>query len=170
MYSCMLALFYQFVVLKRAVSCCHFKGKFWWNCCCLDVCLIRFSKPLLILFVFAINWHCQARHDVCHEATSTFNIFTFSSQFTASHYGIRRNLRATGVSTVHDVKIATKIWTEEMVSASQTGLSHDDIREEDSLSNVTSTTRRHVVHARHSLKLEQRPRVWQKNDKRNALF
>ena len=28
------------------------------------------------------------------------------------------------------------------VSASQTGFSHDDIREEDSLSNVTSTTRR----------------------------
>ena len=171
MYSCMLAWLYQFVVLKHAVSCCHFKGKFWWNCCYLDVCLIRFSEPLLIYFAFAINRHFQARHDVCHKATSTFNILTFSSQFTASHYRIRRNLRATGVSTVYDVKIATKIWTEKKVSASQTGLSHDDIREEDSLSNVTSTTRRHVVHARQSLKLEQRPRVWHsKNDKRNALF
>ena len=57
-----------------------------------------------------------------------------------------------------------------MVNASQTGVSHDDIREEDSLSNVTSTTRRHVVHARHSLKLKQCPRVRQtKNEKRNVV-
>ena len=94
MYSCILALLYQFVVLKHAIACCHFKGKFWWNCCCLDVCLIRFSEPLLIYFAFAINRHFQARHDVCHKATSTFNILTFSAQFTASHYGIGRNLRA----------------------------------------------------------------------------
>ena len=58
-----------------------------------------------------------------------------------------------------------------MVSASQIGLSHDDIREEDSLSNVTSTTRRHMVHARHSLKLEQRPRVrHSKNDKNDGTL
>ena len=114
--QCMLTILYQFVVLKRVVSCCHIKGKFWWNCCCLDVCLIRFSEQLLIYFAFTINWHFQACHYVCHEATSTFNILTFSSQFTASHCGIRRNLRTTGVSTVYDVKIATKIWTEEMVS------------------------------------------------------
>ena len=120
MYSCMLASLYKFVVLKHAVLCCHFKGKFLWTCCCLDVCLIRFSEPLPLYFAFAINWHFQACHYVCHEATSTFNILTFSSQFTASHYGIRCNLRATSVSTVYDVKIATQIWTEEKVSASQT--------------------------------------------------
>ena len=38
--------------------------------------------------------------------------------------------------------MATKISTEEKVSASQPGLSHDDIRANDSVSHVTSTTSR----------------------------
>ena len=112
--------------------------------------------------IFKLMLRCVPRSNV--------DILTFSSQFTASHYGIRRNLRATGVSTVYDVKMATKISTEEKFSASQPGLSHDDIREEDSLPNVTSTTSRGSHSSLAKTRAKKAALLAQQNDKRNTFF
>ena len=170
----------QFYARFAVPVCSLFKVRFWChfnvNSCVKSLLFRRlfvsFSEPLLRYSCSQLNGIFQALFlYVFHQETLAFNARSHSVHNLASHYGIRGTQRATGVPTVYEVRMATNVTTQEKVSASQTGLSHDDIREEDSLSNVTSTTRRHMVHARHSLKLEQRPRVWHsKNDKRNALF
>ena len=94
--------------------------------------------------MFAIKRHFPSSFSLCvpPRNVDVQTELTFSSQFAASHYGIRRTLPATGVPTVYDVRMATNVITDEKVSASQPGLSHDDIRANDSVSHVTSTTSR----------------------------
>ena len=135
MYSFMLALRCQFCSLFKGVSDVISNVDSCVKSLLFRRLFVSFQWTASTIFVFAIKRHFPSSFSLCvpPRNADVQTELTFSSQFAASHYGIRRTLWATGVSTVYDVRMATKISTEEKVSASQPGLSHDDIRANDSV-------------------------------------